>query len=136
MHKTKDEGWNPYSLFILVLSTPLCVLKTTHEVWDSYRLLSLVLKSLFCMKRTTDEGWNLYRLVILMQITLVCMHKATGYIWDSNTFYSCPKFAVLHPKTTPHLLFLHAKLRLLDQNNKSLWVPDMTCHFVHVQQRA
>ena len=36
----------------------------------------------------------------------------------------------------PHLLFLHAKLRLLDQNNKSLWVPDMTCHFVHVQQRA
>ena len=36
----------------------------------------------------------------------------------------------------PHLLFLHAKLRLLDLNNKSLWVPDMTCHFVHVQQCA
>ena len=36
----------------------------------------------------------------------------------------------------PHLLFLHSKLRLLDQNNKFLWVPDMTCHFVHVQQRA
>ena len=36
----------------------------------------------------------------------------------------------------PHLLFLHAKLRLLDQNNKSLLVLDMTCHFVHVQQRA
>ena len=36
----------------------------------------------------------------------------------------------------PHLLFFHAKLRLLDQNNNSLWVPDMTCHCVHVQQRA
>ena len=35
-----------------------------------------------------------------------------------------------------HLCFLHAKQRLLDQNDKSLWVPDMTCRFVHVQQRA
>ena len=34
-----------------------------------------------------------------------------------------------------HLWFLHAKQRLLDQNNKSLWVPDMTFRFVHVQQR-
>ena len=34
-----------------------------------------------------------------------------------------------------HLWFLHAKQRLLDRNNKSLWVPDMTCRFVHVQQR-
>ena len=33
-----------------------------------------------------------------------------------------------------NLWFLRAKQRLLDQNNKSLWVPDMTCHFVHVQQ--
>ena len=28
------EGWNQYSLFILVLSSQLCVLKTTDEVWD------------------------------------------------------------------------------------------------------
>ena len=27
----------------------------------------------------------------------------------------------------PHLWFLHAKQRLMYQNNKSLWVPDMTC---------
>ena len=39
-------------------------------------------------------------------------------------------------RSRPHLLFLNAKLRLLDQNNKSLWVPDKTCHFVLVQQRA
>ena len=37
---------------------------------------------------------------------------------------------------SPHLWFLHAKQRLLVQNNKSLWVPDMSCRFVHVQQRA
>ena len=35
----------------------------------------------------------------------------------------------------PHLGFLHAKQRLLDQNNKSLWVPDITWCFVHAIQR-
>ena len=36
---------------------------------------------------------------------------------------------------TPHLWFLHAKQRLLDQNYKSQWVSDLTCHFVHAKQR-
>ena len=35
----------------------------------------------------------------------------------------------------PHLWFLDAKERLLDQNNKSLWVPEITCRFVHWKQR-
>ena len=35
----------------------------------------------------------------------------------------------------PDLWFLHAKQRLLDQKNKSLWVQDMTFRFVHVRQR-
>ena len=33
----------------------------------------------------------------------------------------------------PHLWFLYAKQRLLDQNNKSLWVPDLTCDFLHAK---
>ena len=33
MHKAPGEGWNQYSLFIVVQSTLLCVLKTTDEVW-------------------------------------------------------------------------------------------------------
>ena len=36
---------------------------------------------------------------------------------------------------SPHLRFLHAKQRLLYPNNKSLWVPDVTCRFVHARQR-
>ena len=32
--KATGEGWNQYSLFILVLSSQLCVLKTTDEVRD------------------------------------------------------------------------------------------------------
>ena len=35
----------------------------------------------------------------------------------------------------PNLWFLRAKQRILDLNNKSLWIPDMTFRFVHVQQR-
>ena len=56
--KTTDEGWDPYSLDTLVLSTLLCVLKTIDEVWDPYRLSSLVLKSLFCMHKTSGEVWD------------------------------------------------------------------------------
>ena len=36
---------------------------------------------------------------------------------------------------SPYLWFLHAKQRLLEQNYKSLWVPDMTCCFVLAKQR-
>ena len=36
---------------------------------------------------------------------------------------------------SPHLWFLHAKQRLLDPNNKSLWVPEITCCFVHEIRR-
>ena len=36
---------------------------------------------------------------------------------------------------SPHLWFLQAKLRLLDQNNKSVWVPELTSRFVHSKQR-
>ena len=33
----------------------------------------------------------------------------------------------------PHLRFLHANLRLLEQNYKSVWDPDHTCRFVHAK---
>ena len=36
---------------------------------------------------------------------------------------------------SPHLRFLHSKQRLLYPNNKSLWVLDISCRFVHARQR-
>ena len=36
---------------------------------------------------------------------------------------------------SPHLWFFHAKQRLLDPNNKSLWFSEITCRFVHAIQR-
>ena len=37
---------------------------------------------------------------------------------------------------SPHQWLLHAKERHLDQNYKSLWVPDFACCFVNAKQRA
>ena len=37
--------------------------------------------------------------------------------------------------SSPHLWIFDAKQRLLDQNYKSLWLPDLTCRFVHAKQR-
>ena len=36
---------------------------------------------------------------------------------------------------SPHLWFFQANQRLLDQNYKFLWVPELTCHFVRTKQR-
>ena len=59
-----------------------------------------------------------------------------------NQWFCAFKTATLGPELQvsdgprPHLWFFHAKQRLLEQNNKSILVPDMTCRFVHVQQHA
>ena len=36
---------------------------------------------------------------------------------------------------SPHVWFLDAKQQLMDRNNKSLWVLEITCRFVHAKQR-
>ena len=50
------------------------------------------------------------------------------------TAWFAPEWQV-YMGSSPHLWFLDAQQRLLDQNNKSLWVPDITCRFVHAKQR-
>ena len=60
----------------------------------------------------------------------------------SHLWFCACKTSTLGPElqvsvgSRPHLWFLHAKQRILEQNIKSLWVPDMTYRFVHVQQHA
>ena len=36
--------------------------KKTHEGWDPWRLVILMLSTLFCMHKTTGESWNQYSL--------------------------------------------------------------------------
>ena len=66
------------------------------------------------------------------------LHASMGPTHDLS-FCAC-KTAWLAPELlvsigpSPHLWFLHAKECLLDKNNKSLWVPDLSCCFVHAKQ--
>ena len=79
----------------------------------------------------------------LAHMTGSLAQEEKAYIGFSPHLWFCPcKTATLGLELQvsagprPHLWFLHAKQLLLDQNNKSLWVPDITCRFVHVQHRA
>ena len=61
--------------------------------------------------------------------------KTSPVVFAFKTATSAPELQVsMGP--SPHLWFLQAKLRLLDQNYKSLWVPDFACWFVNAKQRA
>ena len=61
------------------------------------------------------------------------------YSSQTSPVVLCMQISDFRTRTTSFCeskLFLHAKQRLLDQNNKSLCFPDLICHFVHVQKRA
>ena len=82
-------------------------------------------------------------LLFWAHVTVCLAQEYQDYMGSSRHLWFCAcKTATLEPELQisvgprPHLWFFHAKQRLLDQNNKSLWVPDMTCRFVHVQQRG
>ena len=78
---------------------------------------------------------------------VLCMHNSMISIRISSLNESQPSSVVYACKTvtfgsevlvsmgpSPHLRFMHAKRRILDQNYKSLWVPDFACWFVHAKQ--
>ena len=56
-------------------------------------------------------------------LVILCMQNRVPSFRNTSPYGSCP-----------HLLFLHAKQRLLYPNNKHLWVPDMTCRFMHAKK--
>ena len=87
--------------------------------------------------------WSQTSSVVLSTYNSVLSTRTKSLYWFQPSSVVCPcKTATLGlelqvsvgPRT--HLWCLHAKQLLLDQNNKSLWVPDITCRFVHVQHRA
>ena len=55
----------------------------------------------------------------------------------SHVWFFCIQnsdFSIVSKGPSPHLWFLHAKLRLKDQHYKSLWVLDLTYDFLHSKQ--
>ena len=66
--------------------------------------------------------------VISTWITSLYVSQPSSVVFACQTAHFGPEFQVsMYPK--PHLWFLHAKQRILDQNFKSLWVPALICGF-------
>ena len=129
---------------------------TCGFVHAKQRLLGLNYKSLrvkditcrFCMQNsafwtrvTSLYGSHAWPVVL-------CMYNSGLNIRITSLYGSQPSSVVFACKTawlaseslvsmgpSPHVWFLDAKQRLMDQNNKSLRVPDTTCRFVLVKQR-
>ena len=87
-----------------------------------------------CWSQTSSVGLRTHNSVLSTRIkrqsgcqpspVVLCMQTATLALELLVSIVLCP-----------HLRFLHANQRLLDQNCKSLRVQDLTCRFVHAKQR-
>ena len=109
-------------------SQPSTVILCIHNSHIMTRIKSLygsqTLPTVLCMENN----------VISIRITSLCLSQPSNVVFTCKT---APLARELQVSMGPssHLWFLHAKQRLLDQNYQSPWVPDLTCRFVHAQQR-
>ena len=62
-------------------------------------------------------------------ITSLYVSQPSSVVFACKTAHFGPEFQVTMGPS-PHLRILHTKQRVLAQNYKSLWVPDLTCPFV------
>ena len=95
----------------------------------------------FCIRITSLYGTQTSPMVFCIQNSdfrtrITCLYRCQ----TSPMFFFAFKRATLAPELqlsmgpSPHLWFLHAKQPLLDQNYKSLWVPDFTYVFFCFQK--
>ena len=102
-----------------------CFLHLNKDWWSRITSLywSLTSPVILCMQNS----------VISIRITSLCGSHTSPVVFACKTAWLASELQVsMGP--SPHLWFLHAKQRLLDQNFMSLWVPYLTCHFVHAKQ--
>ena len=97
--------------------------------------------SMISTRITSVHGSQTSPVVLCMQNNVISIRNTSLYGSQPSSAVFAFKTATLPPELlvsmgpSPHLWLLHAKQRLLDQNYKSLWVPDHTCRFVHAKQR-
>ena len=102
----------------------------------------------FCMQNS--DFWSRITSIYVSQLSSVVFAYTTAHFGpefqvctgprQNLSFFAWKTATLAHELLvsmgpSPHLWFLHAKQRLLDPNNKSLWVPDITCRFVNAKQR-
>ena len=74
-------------------------------------------------------------IVISIRITSLYGFQSSSVVFASKTA-TLARGLQVSMGPSPHLWILHAKQRLLDQNYKSLWIPDFAYRLVNAKQRA
>ena len=128
----------------VVLSTHNSVLSTRikRQYWFQPSPVVLCMhNSDFWTRITSLYGSQTSPVLLCMQNSDFWTRITSLYGSQTSPVVLCMHYSVIITRIivsmgpNPYLWFLHAKQRLLDQNNKSLWVPDLTCRFVHALQR-
>ena len=83
--------------------------------------------------QTTHVVLCMYNRVLNIRNTSLYWYQTSSVVFACKTSWLASELLV-SMGSSPHVLFFDAKQQLLDQNNKSLWVPDITCRFVHAKQ--
>ena len=126
------------------LSTHNCELNTRIKRLDWFQPSHVALciqNSAFWTRVTSPYGSQTWPVFLCMynsglniRITSLYGSQPPSVVFDFKTAWLASESQVsMGP--SPHVWFLDAKQRLMDRNNKSLWVPDITCRFVLVKQR-
>ena len=111
------------------LWVPDLTCRFVHPKWRDYHhnYLSLWVPALIC-------AFWMQNSVFWSRITsLYGSQTSPVVLCTQNSVISTELLVSMGPR--PHLWFLNAKQLLLVPNYKSLWVPDITCPFVHEKQR-
>ena len=156
-------GSSPHQWFCAIKIAPLCpklhvsMGPSPHVCFldAKQRLLDWNYKALwvkdhtFCFCKQNFDFWTRITSLYGSQTwpVILCMYNSVLNIRNTSLYGSQPSSVVFTFKTSwlasellvsmgprPRDMFLDAKQRRLDRINKSLWVPNITCRFVHAKQ--
>ena len=120
-------AWLASDLLVSMGPSPhRCCLHLNKEFWSRITSLywSLTTPLILCLQNS----------LISFRITSLCGSHTSPVVFACNTAWLTSELLVSMGPCS-HLWFLHARQRILDQKYQSLWVPHLTCHFVHAKQR-
>ena len=122
--KQRLLDWNYKALW--VKDHTCCVCMQNFDFWP--RITSIY------RSQTWPIILCIYNSVLNIRITSLYGSQPSSVFFAFKTAWLASELLVsMGPR--PHDWFLDAKRRLLDRNNKSLWVLNITCRFVHEKQR-
>ena len=135
------------SLYVSQPSSVFFACKTAHfgpefqSLWVAALICSFCMpNSVFWTRVTSLYGSQTWPVVLCMYNSGFNIRFTILYgSQPSSVVFACKRAwlaseSLVSMGPSPHVWFLDAKQRLFDRNNKSLWVPAITCGFMHAKQ--